>query len=231
LTNDPLGFAAGDVNFYRYVGNGPENRVDPTGEAWWWPPDWFRAKPIPETNGGKGEAFENVKLPFLDQAVMYLSDTSKYNRLKDAITDGKVIVPLIGNVKKGAGIGKGTHAFFNGYPEMGSHFGTGGADPCVGVIIICNDNGKLYGGIFHFDPEDNGVSTISQYKWKGIIAAYVFGGNNNDNLSYYQYRNLYSFLKKETNGKTWAFEGSNGYVNSIGMVEVYEYKRYMNRNE
>ena len=47
LTNDPLGFAAGDVNTFRYVGNGPGNRVDSTGEAWWWPPDWFRANPIP----------------------------------------------------------------------------------------------------------------------------------------------------------------------------------------
>ena len=31
LTNDPLGFAAGDVNFYRYVGNGPGNGLDPSG--------------------------------------------------------------------------------------------------------------------------------------------------------------------------------------------------------
>ena len=31
LTNDPLGFAAGDVNFYRYVGNGPIDENDPIG--------------------------------------------------------------------------------------------------------------------------------------------------------------------------------------------------------
>jgi len=31
LTRDPLGFAGGDVNLYRYVGNGPVVNVDPSG--------------------------------------------------------------------------------------------------------------------------------------------------------------------------------------------------------
>lgn len=31
LSEDPLGFAAGDMNVYRYVGNNPVNLVDPTG--------------------------------------------------------------------------------------------------------------------------------------------------------------------------------------------------------
>jgi uncharacterized protein RhaS with RHS repeats len=30
---DPLGFAAGDANLYRYVGNNPVNDTDPTGLA------------------------------------------------------------------------------------------------------------------------------------------------------------------------------------------------------
>ncbi len=34
LSNDPIGFSAGDLNLYRYVGNGPDNRLDPTGEIW-----------------------------------------------------------------------------------------------------------------------------------------------------------------------------------------------------
>jgi RHS repeat-associated protein len=33
LSKDPIGFEAGDANLYRYVGNGPGNRVDPSGLA------------------------------------------------------------------------------------------------------------------------------------------------------------------------------------------------------
>jgi RHS repeat-associated protein len=37
LSQDPLGFGAGDVNLYRYVGNSPTNFTDPTGEFAWVP--------------------------------------------------------------------------------------------------------------------------------------------------------------------------------------------------
>ncbi|REK46751.1 MAG: RHS repeat-associated core domain-containing protein [Planctomycetota bacterium] len=36
-SEDPIGFAAGDANLYRYVGNGPTNAVDPSGLA---DPQW-----------------------------------------------------------------------------------------------------------------------------------------------------------------------------------------------
>jgi len=35
-TQDPLGFAAGDANLYRYVGNTPTMLVDPSGYIWSW---------------------------------------------------------------------------------------------------------------------------------------------------------------------------------------------------
>jgi RHS repeat-associated protein len=34
LEQDPIGFNGGDTNLYRYVGNNPNNRADPSGE-WW----------------------------------------------------------------------------------------------------------------------------------------------------------------------------------------------------
>ena len=42
VSEDPLGFIAGDANFDRYVGNSPTTRTDPSGLDWyddsWW--DW-----------------------------------------------------------------------------------------------------------------------------------------------------------------------------------------------
>ena len=39
ISEDPIGFEAGDANIYRYVGNGPTNATDPTGlfsvSNWW----------------------------------------------------------------------------------------------------------------------------------------------------------------------------------------------------
>ena len=35
ISEDPLGFSAGDVNFYAYVGNNPVNANDPTGNCPW----------------------------------------------------------------------------------------------------------------------------------------------------------------------------------------------------
>src|SRR5262249_53220660 len=34
VSPDPLGYAAGDANFVRYVGNGPTNLTDPGGLQW-----------------------------------------------------------------------------------------------------------------------------------------------------------------------------------------------------
>jgi RHS repeat-associated protein len=62
LSEDPIGFAAGDANLYRYVGNGPVNGTDPSGLAWWNPYDssangpyeliWGCTEPAPPATPG-----------------------------------------------------------------------------------------------------------------------------------------------------------------------------------
>ncbi|NLE37879.1 MAG: hypothetical protein GX621_07630, partial [Pirellulaceae bacterium] len=55
-SEDPIGFAAGDANLYRYCGNDPVNRIDPNGcrgEHWWndgWI-DWFNPLAYPVSWG------------------------------------------------------------------------------------------------------------------------------------------------------------------------------------
>lgn len=49
IENDPLGFKAGDNNYYRYLGNNPQNHTDPIGL------DWFKcfADCIEQQSGSK----------------------------------------------------------------------------------------------------------------------------------------------------------------------------------
>ncbi len=46
LSQDPIGFAAGDVNLYRYVRNGPTNAIDPSGEIPHEKAQWHHLLPI-----------------------------------------------------------------------------------------------------------------------------------------------------------------------------------------
>jgi RHS repeat-associated protein len=49
LSQDPIGFAAGDANLYRYVGNSPTNATDPSGlygEEWWNNSGWDYLNPF-----------------------------------------------------------------------------------------------------------------------------------------------------------------------------------------
>jgi RHS repeat-associated protein len=53
VSQDPMGFRAGDANLYRYTGNGPTNAIDPTGTREYWDPDVGgspRPTPPPSTN-------------------------------------------------------------------------------------------------------------------------------------------------------------------------------------
>jgi RHS repeat-associated protein len=58
-TQDPLGFAAGDANLYRYVGNTPTMLVDPSGYIWSWAAAGFTVE-----LGKKAEQKINVPVLF-----------------------------------------------------------------------------------------------------------------------------------------------------------------------
>ncbi|XZE43948.1 RHS repeat-associated core domain-containing protein [Pirellulaceae bacterium SH467] len=67
LSQDPIGFAAGDANLYRYVGNGPTSATDPSGlaETWW---DWmFGESDPPSTPPGTS--------PFGSHGSIHLDDS------------------------------------------------------------------------------------------------------------------------------------------------------------
>jgi RHS repeat-associated protein len=48
MQQDPWGFAAGDHNLYRYVGNGPTNAIDPTGLAEEMPVELIGGSDVPQ---------------------------------------------------------------------------------------------------------------------------------------------------------------------------------------
>ena len=61
-SEDPLGFAAGDVNLYRYVGNSPVNYNDPTGMDEW--------GPLPDPEEALNRKFSSWNAIFLMQEVL-----------------------------------------------------------------------------------------------------------------------------------------------------------------
>lgn len=61
LSEDPLGFAAGDVNFYAYVGNNPINRNDPSGKLFFQNVlNGFSRNPIPQQDLTRITNFTNA---------------------------------------------------------------------------------------------------------------------------------------------------------------------------
>jgi RHS repeat-associated protein len=61
ISQDPIGFSAGDVNVQRYVGNSPTNAIDPSGleDLWWW---WYNHE-----GGRRADAYFTSEFPGLSR--------------------------------------------------------------------------------------------------------------------------------------------------------------------
>jgi RHS repeat-associated protein len=134
LSNDPIGFAAGDVNFRRYAGNDPVSRIDPVGLDWWCP--WKK-----DDKGPKKEDLE--KNPVTG------------NPLKDWMRNLENIVKTLGELNRAS------NANPNG-PAPPSGSGSGGPGgcgcECPPGAQPSAPGGKVGGGksspVGAFDPND-----------------------------------------------------------------------------
>jgi uncharacterized protein RhaS with RHS repeats len=124
---DPLGFAAGDTNLYRYVHNDPTDLTDPTG---------LQAKVVKE---GENTPLKTLSYPLIappfgpgfDKGKVYGSKPLKPTRL-----------PTVPDPNIDTGVGPGRYKVVKNIPP-GRYAGSDAADTCIGLIIT-EHNGTVY---------------------------------------------------------------------------------------
>jgi RHS repeat-associated protein len=84
ISQDPIGFSAGDVNLYRYVGNAPGDATDPSGlwASWWDETKGIfgyvfsnKVETIKLTAFGVGEGFNNIFIQPTYRTGQFVGDT------------------------------------------------------------------------------------------------------------------------------------------------------------
>ena len=176
ITRDPLGFAAGDANLYRYAGGNPVSRSDPTGLAWnpsgggTWDAGGTAAGPLSVANtdfafvAGQGGGW----------AGLFAAQTAKKQKIP-APSDGIYIIITGKNGEKifvRVWVVNGKVVDANGKPIKGSY------------VLIVIKGGVMYPAITHKAPgyvydKNLGVwvrKTPSGYHWDGDIGAFVPNG-------------------------------------------------------
>jgi len=183
ISRDPIGFAAGDANLYRYVFNAPLLRTDPTGNAGFydsrnphtplWPggpipaeiarrPPPPRRPPSPPFPRAKTS---NTKLFWGGVHYRFCCPRKKTDRLVTIQNPGTRPTPP----PPGWGLSGGSNQFNAGPGEVG------GCHTCIGVVISCPSGGTA---VFHFNTEDNPGRTLDDWTWPANCEAIVCGGND-----------------------------------------------------
>ncbi|GIW97144.1 MAG: hypothetical protein KatS3mg111_0477 [Pirellulaceae bacterium] len=95
LSQDPISFAAGDVNLYRYVGNGPTTKTDPSGLEDWIPPE-LRAYPGQVAQFWKGYFWDGPVNVVTGTASAVYNYDETWEGIKGAVADPAAAASAIG---------------------------------------------------------------------------------------------------------------------------------------
>jgi len=100
LTKDPIGFAGGDVNLYRYVQNNPQNRIDLDGLFGPFGPGFSNLRPVNQYKPNPGDISMSVK----ERTMLEMMSPNRGRALpgqfgkaglEGACEGGKVLAPII----------------------------------------------------------------------------------------------------------------------------------------
>jgi hypothetical protein len=173
IAEDPIEFEGGDVNLYRYVGNGPTNFVDPNGLQ------------------ALGPMRQNRPRWFLSYLPTFPGPPSKIDQLGNKIPIFKLGNPAYTKPRPGMVpiAVLGGNGYIGKIPPN-TIVSVFGASPCVGLILIPKNPAVDPIYIFHFTPTDDPEATVLHnlpsghpfvpiglaYPDKGYIG-YINGGN------------------------------------------------------
>ena len=171
ISQDPIGFAAGDGNLYRYVGNGSTGAVDPDGLQARSSPDRPEQQPNKTPLPGvlEGEYLANPgtkdellrRVPRATPHVISESQPSyaRRNFVVGAQVGHYIVIP-------------GSQIF------LGDLVGTAAAQPCIGLIIRTKEGPKSRIYVFHFTATQNPMATLQRLPIPAGSQAVILGGDN-----------------------------------------------------
>lgn len=193
---DPIGFAAGDTNLYRYVGNQPMLFVDPGGlqerlpggpftppsgiDTRRMPPQERQGFPLRFPPSGPRPLEERIRDNARVRVWPYKGDPGRKAEAQKEEGIPKITeIPYPGDPNKVHGVDPGQNGSFCHIPP-GHYVGTTGTQPCVGLIIISPTEGddppEVW--VFHFDAPDHPHRSIDLHDPPEGSTGVIFGGDD-----------------------------------------------------